>query len=29
MVNIDTKLEELKKYFKNNNNIIASWFIGS
>lgn len=29
MVNIDAKLEELKKYFKSNSNIIAAWFIGS
>lgn len=29
MVNIDAKLEELKEYFKSNNNIIAVWFIGS
>lgn len=29
MVNIDAKLDELKKYFKSNNNIIAAWFIGS
>ena len=29
MVNIDAKLDHLKKYFKSNSNIIAAWFIGS
>lgn len=29
MINIDAKLEALKKYFKSNNNIVAAWFIGS
>ncbi len=29
MVNIDAKLDNLKKYFKSNRNIIAAWFIGS
>lgn len=29
MVNIDAKLDDLKKYFKSNRNIIAAWFIGS
>ena len=29
MVNIDAKLNDLKNYFKSNNNIVAAWFIGS
>ncbi|OOM68088.1 nucleotidyltransferase domain-containing protein [Clostridium sp. BL-8] len=29
MVNIDAKLNELKNYFKSNNNILAAWFTGS
>ena len=29
MVNIDEKLDNLKKYFKSNSNIVAAWFIGS
>ncbi|WP_297421678.1 nucleotidyltransferase domain-containing protein [Clostridium sp.] len=29
MINIDTKLDDLKDYFKSNNNISAAWFIGS
>ena len=29
MVNIDEKLDDLKKYFKSNSNIVAVWFIGS
>lgn len=29
MVNIDKNLDDLKKYFKSNSNIIAAWFIGS
>ena len=29
MVNIDAKLDDLKKYFKSNSNIVAVWFIGS
>ena len=29
MVNIDAKLDNLKKYFKSNSNIVAVWFIGS
>ena len=29
MINIDAKLDDLKKYFKSNSNIVAVWFIGS
>ncbi|SFD31915.1 type VII toxin-antitoxin system MntA family adenylyltransferase antitoxin [Clostridium uliginosum] len=29
MVNIDTKINDLKNYFKSNDNIVAAWFIGS
>ncbi|MBK1809532.1 nucleotidyltransferase domain-containing protein [Clostridium sp. YIM B02505] len=29
MINIDAKLDALKDYFKNNENILAAWFIGS
>ncbi|GFZ30119.1 nucleotidyltransferase [Clostridium zeae] len=29
MINIDAKLDDLKDYFKNNDNILAAWFIGS
>jgi predicted nucleotidyltransferase len=29
MVNIDDRLDDLKKYFEGNNNIVAGWFIGS
>lgn len=29
MVNIDAKLNELKNYFKSNNNILAAQFTGS
>lgn len=29
MINIDDKIEDLKSYFKSNDNIVAAWFIGS
>ncbi|MDR5588007.1 MULTISPECIES: nucleotidyltransferase domain-containing protein [Clostridium] len=29
MVNIDHKINDLKNYFKSNDNIVAAWFIGS
>jgi predicted nucleotidyltransferase len=29
MINIDAKLDALKDYFKNNENILAAWVIGS
>lgn len=29
MVNIDAKIDNLKKYFMSNNNIVAVWIIGS
>lgn len=29
MVDIEEKLDDLKKYFKSNSNIVAAWFIGS
>jgi predicted nucleotidyltransferase len=29
MINIDAKLGALKDYFKNNENILAAWFIGA
>ncbi|MBN1071896.1 nucleotidyltransferase domain-containing protein [Clostridium botulinum] len=29
MFNIDDKINDLKNYFKSNDNIVAAWFIGS
>ncbi|AIY80902.1 hypothetical protein U728_1525 [Clostridium botulinum 202F] len=29
MINVDDKINDLKSYFKSNDNIVAAWFIGS
>ncbi|WP_252244892.1 nucleotidyltransferase domain-containing protein, partial [Clostridium sp. VAP33] len=29
MINIDNKINDLKNYFKSNDNIVAAWFTGS